>query len=628
MTQRGASGRVAIALTALVAVVAWQGLGVSPTDAANEALIRALRAQPCPEPVFQTERDYSRSDIRRARRGRFIFAGDRARLKSKPNWFQNHNSSREFQKQVHSWRWMEVLIQAYREGDREALLRARRLAIDWIENNRLSERHRPAMAWFNLAAGIRAPLLGYVTRAAACEDMLPKHAARTLLDSIAQHGEYLAGPGYYRSNHGLFTDLGLFLIADRYGPFFPEAQGWVSLARSRFPQTLAGRTANSGAWLEHSTDYQFLVIKLAERYLAVSGPDPRVESLLAQLRDAAAWFVEPDGRYALIGDASTDRAPREIRQAAKNLNGYRTFMDAGYFMVRKGNRYLAVTNGFHNQSHKHSDELGFELYDRDTRVVTGPGKYGFDRDERRAYVLSNAAHSVLTVDKQAWPRDGNAAYGTGLVASGIGQQGWFAALGHNPLTERQGVTHTRLFVYHPLVGLFIFDSVDSRSGKHEYRRYLQFGEKVDVERQNKRGMELSARGRAEFDGCVRDELNPGVGSTLRLDRGKENPYEGYTFPNGERGIPRWTAAYRSKATDVSHLYGIGLQRGCPFNVQRVAGAGLLDFVLTREGQKTVQITVTRNEGSLNVTETKLDPETPIVPPELPPLIPPYGEESP
>ena len=79
--------------------------------------------------------------------------------------------------------------------------------------------------------------------------------------------------------------------------------------------------------------------------------------------------------------------------------------------------------GFHNGSHKHADELSFELYDRDTRVITGPGKYGFDRDERRDYVLSNAAHSVLTVDKKPWPRDGSAAYGSAIIASGEGEHG-------------------------------------------------------------------------------------------------------------------------------------------------------------------------------------------------------------
>jgi Heparinase II/III-like protein len=288
-------------------------------------------------------------------------------------------------------------------------------------------------------------------------------------------------------------------------------------------------------------------------------------------------------------------------------------------------------NRFHNASHKQSDELSFELFDRDRRVITGPGKYGFDRDEKRAYVLSNAAHSVLTIDKKPWPRQGRAAYGSGIAASGVGDHGWFAVLGRNPLTERQGITHTRLFVYHPIVGLFIFDTVDSRSGKHEYRRYLQFGEDIDVDRTNKRGLELDAHNsKADFDGCVRDEVAPTAGSNLRLDRGMKNPYEGYTFPRGERGIPRWAAVWRSKATDVSHLYGIGLQRGCPFSVRRVAGTGLLDFVLAREGEPTVQITVTRSDSVLNVTETQLGDDQPAVPPTPPPAppVPPIYTEQP
>ena len=41
------------------------------------------------------------------------------------------------------------------------------------------------------------------------------------------------------------------------------------------------------------------------------------------------------------------------------------------------------------------------------------------------------------------------------------------------------------------------------------------------------------------------------------------------------------------------------------SVQRVEGDGLLDFVLTREGQKTVQISVTQSGSVLGVTETRL-----------------------
>ena len=287
--------------------------------------------------------------------------------------------------------------------------------------------------------------------------------------------------------------------------------------------------------------------------------------------------MEPDGKYPLIGDSSADRAAVEYRKAANRLNGHRAFLDAGYFVVSRTKRYFATMAGFHNGSHKHADELSFELFDRDTRVITGPGKYGYDRDDAsrlRALQLRpqrpHRGQEAVAARRKRRLRERDRSLGGGGT-------GWFAALGRNPLLERQGVSHSRLFVFHPLVGLFILDNIDSRSGNHEYRRYLQFGEDVKVERDNKRGLDLSSNG--DFDGCVRDEAQAAVGSNLRLDKGKTNPYEGYTFPKTGQGVPRWTATYRSKASDVSHLIGIGLQRGCPFSVQRVAGAGLLDFVL-------------------------------------------------
>jgi hypothetical protein len=628
---------LALALIALAAAA-----GSERGEAAGVQLAEKLRQQPCPELALTRDRTYNAHQVNLALRGRFVVAGDRVKLKPKVNWFKNHKSSREFQEQLHSLRWLDVLFQAYRDGNRRAILQARRLAVDWVEQNplrqdRVAGRAKPGngdgkpdkpkpkpvpqMAWQNLVAGDRASYLGYVTRAAACEGMLPNKPAKDLLDSVKTHGAYLStGAGYYESNHGLFTDLGLFLLANRYFSFLPEAPHWEAISRERFPQTLAGRTSGSGIWLEHSADYHFLAIRLAEQFLQYAGDDPRISGLVARLKDAAVWFVEPDGKYPLIGDSSADRAAVEYRKAANRLNGHRAFLDAGYFVVSRTKRYFAAMAGFHNGSHKHADELSFELFDRDTRVITGPGKYGYDRDARRAYVLSNSAHSVLTVDKKPWPRDGSAAYGSAIEASGEGEQGWFAALGRNPLLERQGVSHSRLFVFHPLVGLFILDNIDSRSGNHEYRRYLQFGEDVKVERANKRGLDLSSNG--EFDGCVRDEAGAAVGSNLRLDKGKTSPYEGYTFPKTGQGVPRWTATYRSKASDVSHLIGIGLQRGCPFSVQRVSGAGLLDFVLTRDGHKTVHVSVTQSGSTLNVTEDPVD--SPPVVPELPPL-PPYLE---
>lgn len=610
-------GTSAAALPALGLLLAVALVSSAPqSEAASNAAVTNLHQQPCPELAVVRNRTYTKRQIDLALRGRYIVAGDRVKLKPKVNWFKNHGSSRDFQEQLHSFRWMDVLFLAYLAGDRRAILQARRLAVDWVKQNPLKQRKGkgkgkgrkpkpvPRMAWQNLVSGDRAPYLGYLTRAAACEGLLPRKPAKVLLDSLVEHGDYLAhGKGYYHSNHGLFADLGLFLLADRYVPFLAQAPGWEGLARDRFPRTLAGRMSGSGVWLEHSPDYQLLAIRMAETFIRFAGEDPRTGALLSRLKDTAAWFITPDGKLPLIGDTSASRAPKELRKASRKLNGYRTFMDAGYFAVNRKKRYFAVTSAFHNGSHKHSDELGFELHDQGTRVITGPGKYGFERDKWRNYVLSNAAHSTLTVDGKAWPRDAKHSYGSGIIASGIGGSGWFAALARNPLTQRQGVYHRRLFVYHPLVGLFVHDTVDSQSGRHKYRRYLQFGPDVEVRRENKRGLALDAKG--SFEGCLRDERSPDLATKLRLNRGSRNPLQGFTFPKPGNRVKRWTATMRSKARDMEHLFGIGLQRGCPFSVERVPGSGILDFVLRRHGHETLRISVSQADSVLHVTETEL-----------------------
>ena len=267
-TRATAALLLALALIALAAAV-----GSERGEAAGVQLAEKLRQQPCPELALTRDRTYSDREVNLALRGRFVVAGDRVKLKPKVNWFKNHKSSREFQEQLHSLRWLDVLFQAYRDGNRRAILQARRLAVDWVEQNplrqdRVAGRAKPGkgdgkpnkpkpkpvpqMAWQNLVAGDRASYLGYVTRAAACEGMLPNKPAKDLLDSVKTHGAYLStGAGYLRVEpralHGsrpLPAGEPVLLVPARGAPLGGD------LARS-LPQTLAGRTSSSGIWLEH-----------------------------------------------------------------------------------------------------------------------------------------------------------------------------------------------------------------------------------------------------------------------------------------------------------------------------------------------------------------------------------------
>lgn len=599
------AGFRALLSTALLAAVAFVVAltAASRGEAASDELVAVLNQQPCPELAIPNPREFTRQEVDRALRGQFVLAGERTKIEPGRDWGSEEDAGRIFQKELHNFRWMNVLLFAYEAGDRRALLQARRIMVDWVKRNPLGGAETPPLAWQNLVAGDRTSFLGFVTRASACEAMLPDRPAKILLDSMLGHGEYLStGGGYFESNHGLFTDLGLYLLATRYMSFHAQAQGWAQLAVERFPQTLAGRTSGEGVWLEHSAGYQFLAIRLAERYLSFRGSDPAVEAAIARLEATAPWFVAPDGKTPLIGDTEEERVESEYRAAAKQLNGMAAFPQAGYAVVRRNKSYFAALAGYHNGSHKHGDDGSFELHDNEVRVLTGSGKYGFDRNDLRLLNVSNTSHSTLTVDDGPWPTDGAGAYGSGILATGEGGSNWYAVLVRNPMVEAQGVGHTRLFLYHPKIGLVIHDVVNSASA-HKYRRYLQFGHEVDVTRTAPSTFSLS--GPNEFTGCVQDEAVGGVASKAAVYRGEEDPLRGFYFPKQETPVARSTVRFQSTGSSVEHLLAIGLDQGCPVRLERIAGSGLLDFNLVREGRETLNISVTQSGDSLGVNETKL-----------------------
>ncbi len=388
-----------------------------PASARPGGDVGQLLGQDCPAYRNLFEREYSAAEIAAAREGRFtIYRGLDARLVPPVNWTKNPHGRRGFRASLQTLKFLEVLIYAYRQGSDAALRQAKALALDWMRGNRNPARAVNALAWFNKTVGERAPYLSFVVRAAACERMLTQGQARMFMAGLRTHGEWLASPAnYYPSNHGLFMDVGLLLLADHYFPFLDGAQRWERTARGRFPRTLAARISREGAWLEHSFGYHFLVMDLARRFLELGGGNERIRHLLQRLSRAGAWFVQPDGRLAQIGDTNLEPAPDRLRRRSRRLSGMHVMHQAGYAFVRHRDSYLTVTAGFHNSSHKQADEGTFELSEQGVRIVSGPGKYGLDHDARRRYVISARSHSVLTADGRSFSRDPQLSYGSAIV---------------------------------------------------------------------------------------------------------------------------------------------------------------------------------------------------------------------
>jgi Heparinase II/III-like protein len=509
----------------------------------------------CPQPLGLSGR-YSAAEIDAAKRGRFEVFHVPVKLVPPVDWASDPLEAHRYRQNLYKLRFLGPLLQAYHErGDTAALRRAADLALDFARSNRLGAPATSGEAWTDKVVGDRIPYLAYSARAAGCEGILERGQAAALLDSLEQHAGYLTEPAnYVPDNHGLFADTGLLLLS-RYLPFVPSARRWARLARHRFLETLRGRVAD-GVWLEHSCAYQFLAIRAVERFARLRGHDPQLGRLLRSMKDAAGWLVEPDREICQFGDSNLEPVPAWGLRRADEVSGMRTFRHAGFAVVRTGEGggadggYLAVTAGFHNLTHKHADELSFELYDRGHRVVTDTGLYHKDPGAAREFVVSPPAHSVLTVDGRDWAiGDSRADYGSAIVATGRGA-GWYAVQGRNPLVADQGVRHRRLFLYRPGRALVILDRV--RAGEpHRYDRYLQLGPEIRLGDRDADSLEIEAPG---FRGSILDQ----GADDRRMARGRRSPLAGWTSPDFRIFKPRWTVDLRSRDADALETIVVSL----------------------------------------------------------------------
>jgi len=555
----------------LIAALALLGAAqLAPTaDAVGPRTLKKLRQAPCP-PDYRPggiKAEYSAADIDDALDDdRYHVAVDQRPVLVPPiDWHQDPIGSQTFRNALHALNWTQVLFAGYLErgqADQErALNKATAIFLDWIRNN---PRNGPATAeeaWGTKRAGDRLTLITYLARVATCEGTISRSVAGELLDSAADHALYIER---HRSsnNHGLFDAYALAVAAENL-PFMKQAEHWRKLGVRRFESVLRGRIIDDeGIWLDHSTTYDFAVVSLLQRLLALPNTgDKSLRKLLGRMERAAAWLVEkPNGGRLQWGDSGGQRAPQEFVDAAADLDGLESKRRSGLAFVRDGDAYLATMASYFNRVHKHSDELSFGLYDAGRQVVSDTGDYERDAGAWRDFTTSAYAHSTLVVDGEPFERTDEAAYGSGIAAAGRGPSAsgsdWYAIRGSNPLLASKGITHQRWFVYKPGEVLVIVDRVES-SAPHSYTRYFHLGPTIDQAPRVGGGLTLSD---GAWEGTLIDR-SPTT-SQLYTIRGRyENspagvPFasdpgglQGYTSPSFENVTPRWTAAFNTGTGD-------------------------------------------------------------------------------
>lgn len=588
--ERGGVRALGRLLTLLLIGVGLAMPSDNPAAASNRASATSvLREAGCP-PSRILANTVTEAAREAARQGRFaIFASFETTLAPPVNWRRDDHRSKQWRRALQRLWWLDPLIDDG-GGDLQTLRRALDLVMDWVRADRRGK--VPDDAWVDKIAGDRAPYLAYVARAAACRGILGRGESRKLVASIRRHGRFLADRVKYRpTNHGLFLDIGLVLLAEQV-PSLNESGHWRAVAKSRFQRTLRGRVAPSeGIWREHSVTYQVVATQLAEKFferLGLSG----TPGFLERMREATGWFVMPDGRLAQIGDTDLKDAPAWAAARSEDDRGLRLMKRSGYAVVKEPESYLAVGASFFNGSHKHSDDLSFQLFEGGHRIVSDGGKFHGDFDRTRRFALSSPAHSVLTVDGRSFPREPEQAYGSGILAAGE-SDGWYAVLARNPSLRAQGVGHTRLILYRPSEVLAVVDRVRA-TRPHHYQRYFQLGPDIGVANQGT-AMGLTAEG---FTGALHDARTSRGLARRSAVKGRKRPLRGWTFPSFREWTPRWTLEYESRGEDLDHVATFDLE-GSDTTATLLKGAGI-GIELRSSTGVTQELTVTRRGSALRI----------------------------
>lgn len=585
----------AIAIGGAVALAL--ALAPPPAGAASVTEVAGLLTKPCPTEyrnVFQ--RQWSPSEQEAALAGDFpVLQGRRSKTLVPPvDWEQDPYRSLSWRHWLHTlgW-WMDALFFIDHAGGPNAtaaLERARDLTLDWIAHNPVGPPDPNNPPWAPKPTADRAPYMAYLARRAACKGLLSSAQAEVLLDSLREHAAYLIGH-HPPTTKGLWADYGLALTGQYLDGILPEAGGWQALAIERFKPGIASRLEpREFMWLTNSANYQAMIAHLIHLFHTDVDPDPELGAIVARMREALGWFVLPDRSLTLFGSYHTN-VPLQpwVEQAGAGHRGLHAMRRSGFAFVRRPRSYLATAASYFSDSHKHADDLSFELYERGHRLISDTGHHDFDRSRWEAFAKSAGAHSVLTVDGADFAiRD--AAYGSGILATGEGA-GWFAILGRNPSLLRQGVRHKRLFLHRPGRRLVLIDLVRSRRS-HRYRRHLQIGTGISARRTGA-NVVLSAPG-------LRASVSSSGPGRPRITKGQRRPLRGWLFPDTDQKIPRPTVTYGTRARNAALVTEIRLGRGGgPVPRGLKAETGTMRIALSHGRRST--LVVERNGARLGIT---------------------------
>ena len=391
------------------------------------------------------------------------------------DWNADPFNDRNWRFQLHAWRMTDPFLREYfRTGSTGPLAEALAIVEDWHDYHAAHE--ETPFSWYDMAAGIRALRIAFFLDLIERGKLTVGEESRAKLEALArEHAERLQDDDYISAgNHGLFQVFGLDLLCGVAA--VDECRGARRYAKEKFEWILDQQYTQQGVHKEHSPSYHGFVGRVVKSLGgAARFTSGKASALLARAAAVRPWLAFPDGRWVRAGDSDGKTAPLEAIDPGNRrcLADDRCFAVAdiersGYAIVRslpslpkkEQTSMLFVTGMAYSTTHKHADELSFELYEFGRPVFIDSGKYGYNQDDRRAYVVSAAAHNTISfADTPVAPTD--IRFSGGLLDETEPTDEGFVIGGS---IDRPGLfRQSRRIVYDPGRSLTITDRVEGNS---------------------------------------------------------------------------------------------------------------------------------------------------------------------
>ena len=416
------------------------------------------------------------------------------------DWAANPRNDRNWLFQKNATYVLAPFMQAHAEtGGKAHLETAKAVLLDWIDYN-LYQNKDNSFKWYDMAAGLRAVNMAYVTDAELRSDQPDVETVKKFIRALIAHAAELADPTKLAAgNHAYFQLVGLVAICKAL-PLLTRCPEFEEYAVYEMDKLIARQFTREGIQREHSPEYHFYSLARADRILATNwfeiSEDSKRRIRLA--RENGAWFRHPDGTISMIGDSSRGRPKPKafnavVRAGAHDAFG-RVFPQSGYAMLRSPwferpankHSYLIFWAGEerpgeterHSYGHSHEDNFTFEWSEFGVPVLVDSGKYSYQEDAWRDYFVSTRAHNTVEIDDTDYSNRSQSPYLPGIVDtdSGGALQHIHAFIHH----EQIGVGHRRILVMNSGRWLAVVDILTG-SRAHKYTQWFHFHEDWQIE---------------------------------------------------------------------------------------------------------------------------------------------------